>query len=674
MTPPSPELSVRCVNALKFLAVDAVEQARSGHPGICMGAADVAFVLWSRFLRFDPAAPDWPGRDRFILSAGHGSALNYSLLHLFGYDLSIDELMRFRQVGSRTPGHPEYGHTPGIEVTTGPLGQGIAHGVGMALAARMTAARFDRPGHALFDHRVFVLCGDGCLMEGVVHEAAALAGHLGLGNLVVLYDSNRITIEGSTDVAWSEDVPARFRSLGWHVAEADGHAHASIAAGISEAVADTARPSLVVCHTEIAHGAPTLHGQAKTHGSPLGPDEVAKAKTLAGWPTQPFFVPPDAREFFASIARAGREAHEDWDRRRADWADAHPGLAAVLDTCRDPSRVPADLDERFLAAALTASGKATRVVSNRVLQAAYRAVPNLAGGSADLGPSNETRIQDGGDVASIAGPDKRTVDWSGANLHFGIREHAMAAVVNGLALDGTFRPYGATFLVFSDYLKPSIRLAALMKVPSLFVFTHDSIGVGEDGPTHQPIEQLWMLRSIPGLTVFRPADPVEVAAAWSYAIRDRRGPVVLALSRQNLPVLDRPAGCGFRDALAGGYVLRPSDGPAEATLVATGSEVSLAVAAAAILETRGRRVRVVSLPSLDRFLDQPQAYRDAVLPPGIPVVTIEAGSTVGWHGFGGGRCLAIGLDRFGAAGPAERIFELFGFTPEAVAGKIEAWV
>ncbi len=629
----------------------------------------MAFVLWSRFLRFDPTAPDWPDRDRFVLSAGHASALLYALLHLSGYDLPLEEVRRFRQWGSLTAGHPERGLCPGVEVTTGPLGQGFAHAVGLALAGRMLRARYDDGSNVPISHRVFVLVGDGDLMEGVSYEAASLAGHLGLGNLVVLYDSNRITIEGPTDLAFSDDVRLRFQAVGWGVSEVDGHDHEAVAAAIEAALSDGERPGLVIAHTEIACGAPTLHGSHHAHGAPLGPHEVRAMKEAQGWPLDPpFYVPTEVRSWFEGLATRCREERLAWQEAFAAWRARHPDLAAEWDARF--SRPARDyLLERLVPAALSGQGKATRVMSGLVLQEASRVVVGLVGGSADLGPSNQTELKGAAHVVPSAGPDR----FSGVNLHFGVREHAMAAVVNALALNGGFRPYGGTFLVFSDYMKPAMRLAAMMQAPSVFVFTHDSYAVGEDGPTHQPVEHLWMLRSIPGLTVWRPADAVEVAAAWADALSRERGPVAIVLTRQPVPPFARRDDFRPAEVLRGGYVLFQPEPSAHLTLVATGSEVPTAVRAAALLADRGVRARVVSMPCLEHFEAQPQAYRDLVLPPSLPVVTLEAGSTLGWHRYTGRGGLAIGLNRFGASAPAEVLAREFGFTPEAVAAQVAAW-
>lgn len=667
--PLTPDLAALCVRTIRMLAVDAIEAARSGHPGAPLGAADMAFVLWSRFLRFDSSAPNWPDRDRFVLSAGHASMLLYALLHLAGYELPFDEIRRFRQWGSRTAGHPERGLAPGVEVTTGPLGQGFAHGVGLALAGNMLRARYNDGGDVPVSRRVFVLAGDGDLMEGISYEAASLAGHLRLGRLVVLYDSNRITIEGSTDLAFSDDVRRRFEAVGWHVAEADGYDHEGLARVLQDAVSQDERPSLIIAHTEIARGAPTLHGSHHAHGAPLGPDEVRAMKEAQGWPVdRPFHVPPEVAAWFSDLAAVRQAERRAWDREVAAWRARRPDLASEWDA-RYARPVATDLLPRLHEAARRAEGKATRVLSGHVIQEAARRVPGFVSGSADLGPSNQTEIQGAPHVV----PGRGAARFLGANLHFGVREHAMAAVVNGLALDGGFRPCGGTFLVFADYMKPALRLAAMMGAPSIFVFTHDSYAVGEDGPTHQPVEHLWMLRSIPGMTVWRPADALEVAAAWADALSRERGPVAIVLTRQSVPAIERPEEFEVTEALRGGYVLVEPRREAALTLAATGSEVVVAARAAILLEGRGLPARVVSLPCLERFESQTSDYRARVLPPSLPVVTLEAGSTIGWGRYTGRDGLAIGLDRFGASAPAEVLAREFGFTPEAVADRVAAW-
>jgi len=663
-----PDLARLAVNTIKFLTIDAVEAARSGHPGMPMGAADMAFVLWSRFLRFDPQAPDWPDRDRFVLSAGHGSMLLYSLLHLSGYGLTTEDLSRFRQWQSRTPGHPERGITPGVETTTGPLGQGFATGVGMALAARMAEARFNRPGDEIFGHRVFAIASDGDVQEGISHEAASLAGHLKLGNLVILYDDNRITIEGKTALAFSDDTARRFQAYGWHVQAVDGHDHGQVAGAIEAAIAEADRPSMIIARTHIAHGSPGKQDSEKAHGEPLGPDEVRATRAALGWPAEPrFHVPDDVRRFWSGLADTLRRERLDWEARYGAWRGRHPDLAALWD--RTAAReLPDDLEGRLLAA-VADDGKpaATRAHSGRVIQAAAEALPFLAGGSADLDPSTKTKIAS----APSVGPGA----FAGRTFHFGIREHAMGAALNGLSIHGTVLPYGSTFLVFADYMRPSIRLAALMEIPAVFVFTHDSLFVGEDGPTHQPVEQVASLRLIPNLVVLRPADGPETAMAWSVALRRRHGPTALILSRQNLPPIPRTDPESVRGTVRGGYVAIPSKGkPAAVVLIGTGSELHLAAAAREALGRAGHDAAVVSMPSIELFAEQPAEYRESVIPRSARVAAIEAGRPDLWHRWIGRDGLAIGMERFGASAPAPDLAERFGFTAEAVTSRVLGWL
>jgi transketolase len=659
------ELARRAVNTIKFLSADAVERADSGHPGLPMGAADAAFVLWTRFLRFDPAAPGWPDRDRFVLSAGHGSMLLYSLLHLFGYDLSLADLQGFRQWGSRTPGHPEFGLTAGVEATTGPLGQGIGNAVGMALAERMLADRFNgRDGFDPVGHRVFVLASDGDVMEGVSGEASSLAGHLRLGNLVVLYDDNRITIEGATDLAFSENVTARYAGYGWHVQSADGHDHEAIGRALERAVAERDRPSLIACRTHIAHGAPNKQDTAEAHGAPLGMEEVRAAKQQAGWPLEPaFHVPAEVQAFFERRARAGRALRETWEKGLAAWRAADPARAKLWDAHRSAA-MPADITRALLDSAPQGDA-ATRAHGGKVLQRAAALVPGLIGGSADLAPSTKTIIQ--GSPAVSPG------EYLGRNLHFGVREHAMGAIQNGILYHGAFRPYGATFLVFSDYMRPSIRLAALSHLGAIYVFTHDSIFVGEDGPTHEPIEHAAALRAIPNLHVHRPADGLETALAWGMALERTDGPTAILLTRQNVPAIRREATGPLADPRKGAYLVA-GDGAPDAVVAATGSEVHLAVAAREALAREGRRLNVVSMPCLEVFAAQAAAHRDGLFPPGVPVATVEAGRTDPWRALAGPAGLCIGVDRFGASAPAGVLAEKFGLTPQGVTGRIREWL
>ena len=645
---------------IQGLAMDAVETARSGHPGMPMGMARPAAVLWSRFLVADPAEPAWPDRDRFVLSAGHGSMLLYGLLHLHGYDLSLDDLARFRQWGSKTPGHPEFGETPGVEVTTGPLGTGFAAGVGMALAERFLAARYNRPGHVVVDHFVYGIVSDGDLMEGVSAEAASFAGHQGLGKLVYLYDANGISIDGSTDLAFTEDVRARFEAYGWHVAVVDGYDDGAVTEALAAARRQLERPSLVVCRTEIGRGSPHKAGTADVHGAPLGADEVAATKRAMGWPAEPFHVPPALASYREAFLRDGAKTRSDWRARFDAYAAAEPALARELTDLLDgklPDGVFDDLP-RFE----PGSSLATRKAGKKVLAALGSRHPTLLGGSADLTASNGVGLP--GEPAQ--GPNTP----AGRNVHFGVREHAMAGICNGLALHGGVRPYDATFLVFSDFMRGCLRLAALMKLPVLHVFSHDSFYLGEDGPTHQPVEHLWSLRAIPNLDVVRPADANETVGAFVHALRrgPGDGPTAICLTRQAVPVLPGSR----RDVTCGAYVLwEPDGGARDGVLIATGSEVALCLEAARRLETEhGRRVRVVSMPCVEAFDRADPAHRDAVLPPALrPRLAVEAGVTLGWCRYADG---AVGLDHFGASAPAADLAERFGFTPEAVAARFLA--
>ncbi len=632
------------VDTIRFLAADMVEAASSGHPGMPMGAAPMAWTLFSRHLRHDPEDPSWPDRDRFVLSAGHGSALLYAMLHLFGYDLPMSELRRFRQLGSATPGHPEYGHTPGVETTTGPLGQGLGMAVGLALAERMQAARYPE----ITGHRTYALVGDGCLMEGISHEVASLAGHLGLSRLTVLWDDNSITIDGAVDQSCSDDQLARFASLGWHVqAVEDGTDVDAIDAAISRAKADP-RPSFIAVRTVIGHGAPGVEGTSKAHGSPLGPEVLAAAKAAAGWSAPAFHVPEEVSSRCRSLARAGRSAHEAWQTQLESFRRAHPARAEEWRRAQ-ARELPADLDE-ILEAVPTGLARATRQSSQTVLTALARGIPELVGGSSDLAGSTGTAT---GQAAVTR------YDHSGSVLHFGIREFGMAAVLNGMSLHGGWRVYGSTFLVFSDYLRPALRLSALMGQPVIYVLTHDSVAVGEDGPTHQPIEHVESLRLIPNVRVLRPADDVETVAAWRAALERTDGPTVLVLTRQGVPSFADPSGTSPG---IGARVVRGEMG-ADVDILATGSEVTLAVDAAALLEKAGTSVRVVSVPWRGALASVP-GIGDARL-----TVSLEAGVTTGWAGVvGSGR--AIGIDTFGVSGPGDEVMSHLGLDPRAVAQRI----
>lgn len=658
----SPQQALRTANCIRLLAAEAIEKANSGHPGLPMGGADMAVALWGTALEFNPEDPAWPNRDRFILSAGHGSMLLYSLLHLYGFDLSMEELKQFRQWGSKTPGHPEYGHTPGVEVTTGPLGQGVANGVGMALAAKMAAERFNTPDFSPITHRVFAIVGDGDLQEGISYEAAALAGHLKLGNLIYLYDSNSITIEGNTALAWSEDVARRFEAAGWHIQQVDGQDHQHVTAALDYAIAETGRPSLIIANTAIAYGAPNKQGSASSHGSPLGKDEIEATRANLGWGEPPFTVPADVADACAARLKELKERYATWQQKFATWRSNNPEKAALWDSYWQ-KQIPENLAEGLLAAVAGKDG-ATRALSGAVLQKVAELIPHLAGGSADLSPSNNSDIKAARSVTASS--------FAGRNLHFGIREHAMAAICNGMALYGCFTPYCATFLVFSDYCRGAIRLSALMQQQVIYIFTHDSYAVGEDGPTHQPIEQTASLRLIPGLQVIRPADGVETALAWYAALKYHNGPTALILTRQKLPTLPRKKG-SEAEALTGGYTLIDCDRP-EVLLMASGSEVSLALDAAKLLTERGIGVRVVSIPDIGTFMQQPAEYRARILPKGVKRVAIEAGRSESFGRLLGEEGLFIGLESFGASAPAEVLAEKFGLTPLSVADKVTEFV
>ncbi|MEZ4412822.1 MAG: transketolase [Gemmatimonadales bacterium] len=660
--PVQPDVAWTSINTIRVLAMEAVEQANSGHPGTPMALAPAAYLLWTRHLKHSPRHPDWADRDRFVLSCGHASMLLYGLLHLTGYDLSLDDIRQFRQWGSRTPGHPERGHTAGVETTTGPLGQGIGNAVGMAMAERFLADRFNRPDGVLVDHRTWVLASDGDLMEGVASEAASLAGHLRLGKLTVIYDDNSITIDGRTDLSLSEDVGARFEAYGWRVLRVDdGNDLAAIDAALRDAGAQEERPTLIVLRTVIGDPAPTKRDTSGAHGAPLGAEEIRKTKAILGWPDEAFFVPDAARADMGEVARRGAGVEAAWTARRAAYAATYPTEAAQFAQWL-AGKLPEGWDAKLPVFGVEAKAVETRKASAAALKVLAAALPNLVGGSADLAGSTGTAHGLGGDF----GPG--TV---GQTVHWGIREHAMAACMNGMAAHGGIRPFGSTFLVFSDYMKPSIRLAALMGLPTIYLGTHDSIGVGEDGPTHQPIEQLAMLRAIPNLVVLRPGDANETVEAWRAAIQRQDGPTLLALTRQKLPVLDRGS-LGSADGVRrGGYVLFDPPGGAQAIVMATGSELSVALEAAQRLLTEGTRVRVVSLPSWELFAAQPAAYRDQVLPPAIRArVSVEAATSFGWHRWLGDVGEAVSLDHFGASAPGERLFEEFGFTAAHVADTI----
>ncbi len=649
------DLQTRAINTLRFLSADMVQQAKSGHPGLPMGAAAIAFTVWTRHLRHNPRNPRWPGRDRFILSGGHGSALLYSLLHLTGYDLPLDELKRFRQWESLTPGHPEYGLTPGVETTTGPLGQGFATGVGMAIAAAHLSAVFKRGGHNLIDPYIYAIVTDGDLMEGVASEAASLAGHLSLGRLIYLYDDNKISIDGSTDLAFTEDRAVRFRAYGWQVLRVEnGNDVEEIDKAIKAAKAEP-RPSLIICKTVIGYGAPHRQGTSKAHGEPLGDDELNAAKDNLGYPREPrFFIADDVLAFYRKAVEKGRELEFDWKMKLDAYKRLYPELGEEL-VRRIYNKLPEDWDSALPVFPPDPKGMATRAASGKAINALAAKLPELVGGSADLAPSNNTKIE--------GAPAFQKDSYHGRNFHFGVREHAMGAALNGMALFGGVIPYGGTFLVFADYMRPAIRLAALSHIPSIFVFTHDSIGLGEDGPTHQPVEQLASLRLIPNLTVIRPADANETARAWKVAIERRDGPTVLALTRQALPTLEIPN----PQVEKGAYVLKDFGAHPEMILMASGSEVSLILEAAKRLAAEGKSVRVVSFPSWELFEKQDSSYRESVMPKTIQKrLAVEAGSTIGWERYAKA---VVGFNRFGASAPAKTLFEKFGFTVENIVAK-----
>ena len=652
------QLDPLAVNTLRFLAVDAVEAANSGHPGLPLGAAPIAHAIWDRFLRHNPANPDWANRDRFILSAGHGSALLYALLHLHGYDLPIEEVKNFRQWGSRTPGHPEYGHTAGVEATTGPLGQGFAMGVGMALAEKHLSGLFNRDGFPIVDHHTYGIVSDGDLMEGISYEAASLAGFLGLGKMVYLYDDNDISIDGSTDITFKDDIEKRFEACHWHVQRVDdANDIAALEKAIAAAKDETTQPSIIIVRSHIGYGSPK-QDTAGAHGAPLGADATRQTKEKLGWPLKPaFHVPDEVRAHYDERKQTAAKTEAQWDDLFSSYKKTHPDLATQFEQMMSGS-LPDGWDSGVPHFSAGGKAVATRAASSKVMNALAKTVPGLIGGSADLAESNKTRLNDYGDFGSR--------DENPRNIHFGIREHAMGAIVNGLALHGGIRPYGATFLIFSDYVRPSIRLAALMNIPSTFVFTHDSIGLGEDGPTHQPVEQTASLRAIPGLTVIRPADANETAAAWRVTLEQRR-PVALVLSRQNLPILDLTADQAKDGVARGGYVLSDAEGGNSAlVMIATGSEVQLALAAQKELTVKGVAARVVSMPSCELFDAQPDDYRATVLPAGVPCLSIEAGSTVGWHRYADD---VIGFDKFGASAPGGVVMEKYGFTVDNVVSR-----
>lgn len=636
---------------LRMLAIDAVQAANSGHPGLPLGAADIAIVLWTRFMKYDPSDPTWPDRDRFVLSAGHGSALLYSLLHLAGFPMPLEEVKQFRQWGSLTPGHPEYDVEIGIETTTGPLGQGFANAVGMALAERILATKFNQPGYDLVDHFTYVLASDGDLMEGVSHEAASFAGHLGLGRLIVLYDDNHISIDGPTDLTYSDDVPGRFAAYGWHVQNIDGHDMDAIGGAIQEAREETQRPSLIACRTHIGFGSPQ-QDTAKVHGSPLGEEDLKKTKEQFGWdPEARFFIPEEVREYFRGNQQSGSEFHNKWRNLVDGYKAAHPDMAKEWDRFVNGQLTPSW--EKYLPDFPADKPLATRSASGKVLDAIAPHLPTLIGGSADLTPSNNTRTGGAVDIA----PGK----FGGSYIHYGVREHGMGSIMTGLTLHG-LRPYGGTFLIFSDYMRPTIRLAAMMGLPVIYVFTHDSIGLGEDGPTHQPVEHLTSLRAIPNLVVLRPADGNETAAAWKVALNRTEGPTALVLTRQGLPQYS----LAENGLDKGAYILQESSGKnPDIILIGTGSEVSIAIEAANLLSDEGINARVVSMPSWELFDAQSKDYQEVILIPGVPILAVEAGVTLAWGRYLGTESdRVLGVDRYGASAPYKTIYEQYGLTAD----------
>lgn len=646
-------------NTIRFLAADGVERANSGHPGMPMGMADCAYVLWHKYLRFNPADPTWLGRDRFVLSAGHGSMLLYSLLHLYGYDLSLEELKNFRQWGSKTAGHPEYGETPGVETTTGPLGQGFATGVGMALAGKIAAAKY---GVELFgSQRVYGIVSDGDLMEGVSSEAASLAGHLGLGNIIYFYDDNHISIEGATELAFSELVSMRFEAYGWQVLEIDGHNHAEIAGALEKGIAEAERPTLIKARTHIGYGAPNKADTAGVHGAPLGAEELRAAKENLGWLTEPaFYIPGEVAEFLQKRVDELKVDYDNWMQRFTAARQKSRELFQPLDSdwlAAQIQKLSADLNRSF-----PGESAATRKLSGAVMQKIAEYVPQFIGGSADLAPSTNTYLK--------AYPSIQKGLFDGRNLHFGIREHAMGAILNGMALYGGIIPFGATFLQFADYMRPAIRLAAMMGIRVIYVFTHDSIFLGEDGPTHQPVEHLAALRAIPNLTVIRPADGAEVAGAWITALKNTAGPTALILTRQGVPAIHEPGSFQIGTVAKGAYVIKESSVHPELILCASGSEVGLALEVKKLMGEKGRSTRVISVPSIELLLQQPEEYRQQLFPEDVPVVVMEAANLMGWGDIIRRPLLKIGVEQFGKSAPAKVLKEKFGFTPEAVVEKI----
>jgi transketolase len=679
---PKPDHDEECINILRFLSVDAVQKADSGHPGMPLGAASMAYVLWDRFLKHNPANPGWFDRDRFVLSAGHGSMLLYSLLHLTGYDLPLEQIKHFREWGSLAPGHPERGLTPGVELTTGPLGQGFANGVGLAMAEAHLAACYNRPDMEIVNHFTYGIVSDGDLMEGIASEAASLAGHLKLGKLIYLYDDNHVTLSAGTDVSFTEDRALRFEAYDWHVQLiTDGNDLAAIDEALHAAREENKRPSLILVRTHIGYGSPHKHDSYEAHGSPLGVDEVRLTKESLGWPVEPsFYIPERGRQHFHEAVERGNQAEAEWEKRFSAYAEAFPDLAKTFAQVMK-GELPSDWDKDIPVFPSDIKGIATRIAGGKVMNAVAPYIKALMGGSADLNPSTFTALNDMGDfepaevkVIDKQGAVKGVWGYAGQNVYFGVREHGMGAILNGLAAHGGIIPFGATFLVFSDYMRPPIRLAALMKLHVIFIFTHDSIALGQDGPTHQPVEQLAGLRSVPGLTVIRPADANETAVAWRVALEARDRPVVLVLTRQNVPTIDRAefeAADGLR---SGAYVLADApNGTPDVILIASGSEVSLIMEARLKLQEQNILARVVSMPSWELFDAQPQSYRDIVLLPSVPArLAVEAGLSLGWHRYVGDRGDVLSIERFGASAPGDVMMREYGFTVENVCQKVLA--
>lgn len=660
------ELKKLAANTIRILAAEGVQKANSGHPGMPMGMADVAMILWTEFLKHNPDDPKWYNRDRFILSAGHGSMLIYTLLHLSGYDVTLDDLKSFRQWGSRTAGHPEYGLLPGIETTTGPLGQGFGNGVGMAIAAKMIAARFNDENNQLFgNHYIYAIVSDGDLMEGISHEAASIAGHLKLGNIIYFYDDNHITIEGKTELTFSEDIQKRFEAYGWHVLKTDAYDHDAIRNAIVEAQNEKEKPTLIITRSQIGYGSPNKVDTAEVHGAPLGADELLATKKNLGWPVdKEFYIPDEVKKLFEDRKNELKKIYDKWQNDFENWKKSKAEKAELLNKYLT-NWLPENLEDELLAVAPKESN-ATRSLSSKVIQKIAQLVPNFVGGSADLAPSTNTYMKDFDSIA----PGK----FNGRNFHFGIREHAMGAIINGIALYGGFRPFGATFFVFSDYMRPTIRLAAIMEIPVIYVFTHDSIFVGEDGPTHQPVEHLAVLRAIPHVTVIRPADGIETAMAWSIALRHKDGPVALILTRQKIEAFERDSDFNPKDIQKGAYIVsKEKEGKLDLVIVASGSEVPVAVEAKKIL-SNDLSIRVVSIPSKELFEKQSDEYKKALFPDNVPVVIIEAASMTGWGDLFRQKLLRIGMERFGASGPYKVLAEKFGFTGKQVAEKIKNWI